>query len=260
MMRSLFAAISGLRVHQTMLDVTANDIANVNTVGFKGSTVSFKDALSQLQAGASGPSTALGGTNAAADRPRRPARLDLEQDDVRRDPVDRQPVRPRGPGRRASSASPGSRRRARADLRHRRTTRAPATSPPTRPATSSRRTACTSSATPPPRRARRRPSATTDSKITIPATAKSRLDRPGRHRQLHRLRHRHVDGARRRSRSPSSRTTPGLTQAPGTKFIAVAELGRADRRRPGRHERARHARRRLARDVERRPRRTSSRT
>jgi flagellar hook protein FlgE len=64
MMRSLFAAISGLRVHQTMLDVTANDIANVNTIGFKGSTVSFKDALSELQSGASGPSTGLGGTNA----------------------------------------------------------------------------------------------------------------------------------------------------------------------------------------------------
>jgi flagellar hook protein FlgE len=64
MMRSLFAAISGLRVHQTMLDVTANDIANVNTIGFKGSSVSFKDALSELQQGASGPSTGLGGTNA----------------------------------------------------------------------------------------------------------------------------------------------------------------------------------------------------
>ena len=64
MMRSLFAAISGLRVHQTMLDVTANDIANVNTVGFKGSTVSFKDALSELQSGASGPSIGLGGKNA----------------------------------------------------------------------------------------------------------------------------------------------------------------------------------------------------
>src|SRR4051812_23510661 len=64
MMRSLFSAISGLRVHQTMLDVTANDIANVNTVGFKGSTVSFKDALSELQSGASGPSTGLGGKNA----------------------------------------------------------------------------------------------------------------------------------------------------------------------------------------------------
>ena len=66
MMRGMFAAISGLQVHQTMLDVTANDIANVNTVGFKGrADVSFKDALSQLQCGASAPSATLGGTNAA---------------------------------------------------------------------------------------------------------------------------------------------------------------------------------------------------
>jgi flagellar hook protein FlgE len=64
MMRSLFSAISGLRAHQQMLDVAANDIANVNTVGFKSSRVEFKDALSQMQAGASGPGTTLGGTNA----------------------------------------------------------------------------------------------------------------------------------------------------------------------------------------------------
>jgi flagellar hook protein FlgE len=60
----MFAAISGLSVHQTMLDVAANDIANVNTVGFKGTSTSFKDALSQLQRGASAPGAALGGTNA----------------------------------------------------------------------------------------------------------------------------------------------------------------------------------------------------
>jgi flagellar hook protein FlgE len=64
MMRGMFAAISGLQVHQTMLDVAANDIANVNTVGYKGEQASFKDALSQLQRGAAGPSTSLGGTNA----------------------------------------------------------------------------------------------------------------------------------------------------------------------------------------------------
>ncbi|HVW18498.1 MAG TPA: flagellar hook-basal body complex protein [Solirubrobacteraceae bacterium] len=60
----MFSAISGLQVHQTMLDVAANDIANVNTVGFKGESTTFKDALSQLQRGAAGPSTGLGGTNA----------------------------------------------------------------------------------------------------------------------------------------------------------------------------------------------------
>lgn len=63
MMRGMFAAISGLKVHQTLLDVAANDIANVNTVGYKSSRASFKDALSQLQRGASSPGTSLGGTN-----------------------------------------------------------------------------------------------------------------------------------------------------------------------------------------------------
>jgi flagellar hook protein FlgE len=65
MMRGMFAAISGLKVHQVMLDVTANDISNVNTVAFKGQRTSFKDALSQLQRGASAPTGTLGGTNGA---------------------------------------------------------------------------------------------------------------------------------------------------------------------------------------------------
>lgn len=65
MMRGMFAAISGLKVHQTMLDVTANDIANVNTIGFKAERTSFKDALSQIQRGAAAPSATLGGTNSA---------------------------------------------------------------------------------------------------------------------------------------------------------------------------------------------------
>lgn len=65
MMRGMFSAVSGLRVHQMMLDVTANDIANVNTIGFKAERTSFEDALSQTQRGASSPSPALGGTNAA---------------------------------------------------------------------------------------------------------------------------------------------------------------------------------------------------
>jgi flagellar hook protein FlgE len=60
----MFAAISGLQVHQTMLDVVANDIANTNTVGYKSEQTTFKDALSQTQRGASGGSGAVGGTNA----------------------------------------------------------------------------------------------------------------------------------------------------------------------------------------------------
>jgi flagellar hook protein FlgE len=65
MMRSMFAAISGLKVHQTMLDVTSNDIANVNTLGFKGQRTTFKDSLAQLQRGAAAPNAAQGGSNAA---------------------------------------------------------------------------------------------------------------------------------------------------------------------------------------------------
>lgn len=65
MMRSMFSAISGLKVHQVMLDVVANSIANVNTIGFKGQRTSFKDALSQMVRGASAPTPPLGGTNAA---------------------------------------------------------------------------------------------------------------------------------------------------------------------------------------------------
>jgi flagellar hook protein FlgE len=65
MMRSMFAAISGLKVHQTMLDVVSNDIANVNTLGYKAQRTTFKDSLSQLQKGGSAPSAAQGGSNAA---------------------------------------------------------------------------------------------------------------------------------------------------------------------------------------------------
>ncbi len=63
MLRSLFAGISGLRVNQTMLDVTGNNIANANTIGFKSSTVVFQDTLSQMLTGASGASATQGGTN-----------------------------------------------------------------------------------------------------------------------------------------------------------------------------------------------------
>jgi flagellar hook protein FlgE len=65
MMRSMFAAISGLKVHQTMLDVVSNDIANVNTLGYKSQRTTFKDSLSQLQKGGAAPSAAQGGSNAA---------------------------------------------------------------------------------------------------------------------------------------------------------------------------------------------------
>lgn len=65
MLRSLYSGISGLRAHQTMLDVTGNNIANVNTNGFKSSTTQFQDTLSQLTQGAAGPQAESGGTNPA---------------------------------------------------------------------------------------------------------------------------------------------------------------------------------------------------
>ncbi len=65
MMRSMFAAISGLKAHQVMLDVTAADIANVNTLGYKSSRMTFRDSLSQMQRGGGGATTGTGGTNAA---------------------------------------------------------------------------------------------------------------------------------------------------------------------------------------------------
>jgi flagellar hook protein FlgE len=63
MMRSMFAAISGLKNHQTMIDVVGNNIANVNTTGFKQSRVTFEDILSQTVRGASGPQGGRGGVN-----------------------------------------------------------------------------------------------------------------------------------------------------------------------------------------------------
>lgn len=63
MMRSLYSAISGLKNHQVKMDVIGNNIANVNTTGFKRSRVSFATTLSQTLKGASAPSPNQGGTN-----------------------------------------------------------------------------------------------------------------------------------------------------------------------------------------------------
>jgi len=63
MLRSMFSGVSGLRNHQTKMDVIGNNIANVNTVGYKASRVTFQDIYSQDIRAASGPSGNLGGTN-----------------------------------------------------------------------------------------------------------------------------------------------------------------------------------------------------
>ncbi len=63
MMRAMYSAISGLQAHQTMLDVTANNLANVNTIGYKPQRTTFVDQLSQVIRGASGATASNGGTN-----------------------------------------------------------------------------------------------------------------------------------------------------------------------------------------------------
>lgn len=63
MMRSMFSAVSGLRAHQTMADVIGNNIANVNTTGFKASRTEFADTLSQLQQAGSLANDATGTVN-----------------------------------------------------------------------------------------------------------------------------------------------------------------------------------------------------
>ena len=63
MLRGMYSAISGLKMHQSMLDVTANDIANVNTIGYKGSRTTFTDQLSQMQSSATAPGAGSGGRN-----------------------------------------------------------------------------------------------------------------------------------------------------------------------------------------------------
>jgi flagellar hook protein FlgE len=65
MLRSLYSGISGLRAHQTMLDVTGNNIANVNTTGFKASATQFQDTLSQMTQPAAAGQDGAGGTNPA---------------------------------------------------------------------------------------------------------------------------------------------------------------------------------------------------
>lgn len=66
MMRSLFAGVSGLRTHQTKMDVIGNNIANVNTTAYKSQSITFSDLMYQTTQKASGPnaSTGAGGINA----------------------------------------------------------------------------------------------------------------------------------------------------------------------------------------------------
>ena len=62
-LRSLFSGVSALRNHQTMMDVIGNNIANVNTVGFKAGRTTFSELYAQTVQGASRPTATNGGTN-----------------------------------------------------------------------------------------------------------------------------------------------------------------------------------------------------
>lgn len=63
MLRSMYSAVSGLKAHQAKMDVIGNNIANVNTVGFKSSRMTFKEIFNQTLKGASAPQNNAGGTN-----------------------------------------------------------------------------------------------------------------------------------------------------------------------------------------------------
>ncbi len=65
MMRSLFSGVAGLKTHQTKMDVIGNNIANVNTIGFKSSSVLFRDVLYQTTSTATGATANTGGKNAS---------------------------------------------------------------------------------------------------------------------------------------------------------------------------------------------------
>lgn len=63
MLRSMYSGISGLKNFQTKLDVVGNNIANVNTFGYKKGRVTFKDLVNQSVGSASGAGGGVGGTN-----------------------------------------------------------------------------------------------------------------------------------------------------------------------------------------------------
>lgn len=63
MLGSMYSAVSGLSAHQTKMNVIGNNIANVNTYGFKSSRVTFTDVFYQTMSGASSPTSSAGGTN-----------------------------------------------------------------------------------------------------------------------------------------------------------------------------------------------------
>ncbi len=84
MMRSMYSAVSGLKTHQTKMDVIGNNIANVNTVAFKSSSVTFQDILYQTTSNASGANVATGLGGVKTDRSRCYHRGDQSEHHIRR--------------------------------------------------------------------------------------------------------------------------------------------------------------------------------
>ena len=63
MVKSLYTGVSGMKTHQQKMDVIGNNIANVNTTGYKTNVVTFADVYYQTKKSPSGASTTLGGVN-----------------------------------------------------------------------------------------------------------------------------------------------------------------------------------------------------
>ena len=63
MVKSMYSGISGLRAHQQKMDVIGNNIANVNTFGYKAGRVTFKESLYQTTSASSGGNDVFGGSN-----------------------------------------------------------------------------------------------------------------------------------------------------------------------------------------------------
>ena len=77
MVKSMYAAVAGLRTHQAKMDVIGNNIANVNTFGFKKARATFRDQFYQTMRGSSNPNALYGGGkhNAGSDHGRRNPRV-----------------------------------------------------------------------------------------------------------------------------------------------------------------------------------------
>ena len=85
MMSGMYAAISGLNAHQTLLDVTANNLANVDTIGYKAQSAQFSEALAELETGGTAPNGFSAGTNPLQIGLGVHRRLGRQRDERRRD-------------------------------------------------------------------------------------------------------------------------------------------------------------------------------